>query len=204
MHLVRHANSAGLGDALQPGGDIDAVAEDAVFVIDDVAEIDADTELHALLGLDAGVALAHGALNGDRALDRVHDAGKLGQDAVTRRVDDPAVEIGDHRQDHGLVALEIAHRARLVGAHQRAVPGNVSGQDRCEPARLALRHGNFPKTTLATTTQDISGRAEITRPALAASAVLPLFAEKCGKGLGVVLGGFEILRHAFIEIAAPS
>ena len=52
------------------------------LVDDDVAEIDADAELHAARRLDRGVALGHRPLDGDRALDRVHDAGELGEDAV--------------------------------------------------------------------------------------------------------------------------
>jgi len=36
---VRNANRAGLGECLEPGGNVDAVAKDVVAVDDDVAEV---------------------------------------------------------------------------------------------------------------------------------------------------------------------
>ena len=81
-----------------------------------------------------------------RALNRAQDAGELGQDAVTSCVDDAAAERADHGQYDRLMALEIPHRAGLVRAHQRAVAGDVSGQDCCKPAGLAFRHGSPPET----------------------------------------------------------
>ena len=51
---VRDANSAGLGERFEPGGDVDAIAEDVVAVDDDIAEIDADPQLET--ALDAGSA----------------------------------------------------------------------------------------------------------------------------------------------------
>ena len=42
--LPRDADAAGLGQRLQPGRDIDAVAEEIAALDDDVAEIDADAQ----------------------------------------------------------------------------------------------------------------------------------------------------------------
>src|SRR3546814_15017562 len=42
------ADAAGLGQALQAGRDVDAVAVDIVVLVDDVAEVDADAEADAL------------------------------------------------------------------------------------------------------------------------------------------------------------
>ena len=86
-------------------------------------------------------------LDGDRAFDRVHDARELGENAVAGGVDDASGELADHRQHDGLVALEVAHRARLVGAHQRAIAGDVSRQDGAEPPFHAL-FGHFDRTCL--------------------------------------------------------
>ena len=44
---LRDADAARLGDAFQPRGDVDAVAEDVVALDDDVADIDADAEFDA-------------------------------------------------------------------------------------------------------------------------------------------------------------
>jgi hypothetical protein len=43
------AEAACLGQGLQPGRDVDAIAEDIVALDNDVAEIDADAELNALV-----------------------------------------------------------------------------------------------------------------------------------------------------------
>ena len=132
--LARDADAARLGDALQACGDVDAVAVDARLVVDDIAEVDADAELHPTICFDGGVALGHRLLDGDRALDRVHDAGELGEDAVAGRVDDAAAVLGDHRQHDRLMRLEVADGTRLVSAHQRAVAGDVGGEDCGQPA----------------------------------------------------------------------
>ena len=84
--------------------------------------------------IDRGVALGHGLLDRDRALDRIHDAGELGEDAVAGRVDDAAAVLADHRQDDRLVRLEVADGRVFVSAHERAVAGDVGGEDGGQPA----------------------------------------------------------------------
>src|SRR5207247_4754247 len=62
-HLIAHdtadADAARLGERLEAGGDVDAVAIDVVVVADDVADIDADAELDALVGRTIAVAPRH-------------------------------------------------------------------------------------------------------------------------------------------------
>src|SRR5262249_36050898 len=61
-HGSRDANPAGVSDRLQPSGNIDAVAEDVVFLNDHVAEIDADSKPDALLVGHLRLAVDHPAL----------------------------------------------------------------------------------------------------------------------------------------------
>ena len=76
--LLGKTDRAGLGDALQPRGDIDAVAHQiAVALLDDVAEMDADAKLDAPLRRQAGVALDHAVLHFDGAAHRVDHAAEL-------------------------------------------------------------------------------------------------------------------------------
>ncbi len=49
LHGCRDAGPAGLGERLQPGRHVDAVAEQVVALDHDVAQIDADAEAHAVL-----------------------------------------------------------------------------------------------------------------------------------------------------------
>ena len=87
-----------------------------------------------------------GALAGHRALDlhgarhRVDDAGELDQRAVAHELDDAAVMFGDHRiDDLAAQRLEPGQGARLVEAHQPAVPHHVGGEDRDQLPFCALR-----------------------------------------------------------------
>lgn len=48
--------------------------------------------------------------------------------------------LGDLRKHDRLMSFEVAHRARVIGAHQCAITSDVCGQNGCEPARLALGH----------------------------------------------------------------
>ena len=66
------------GDALDPHGDIDAVAHQiAVALFDDIAQMHADAELDALVRRNARVALDDAGLYFDRATRRVDYAAKL-------------------------------------------------------------------------------------------------------------------------------
>ena len=66
--VLGETDRAGLRDALQPRGDIDAVAHEiAVALLDNVAQMNADAELDPPLGRQAGVALDHAVLHFDRA-----------------------------------------------------------------------------------------------------------------------------------------
>ena len=83
--VLGEADRAGLGDAFEARGDVDAVAHQiAVGLLDDVAEMNADAELDAALGRQAGVALDHAVLHFDRAAHRVDHAAKLDEDCRRR------------------------------------------------------------------------------------------------------------------------
>jgi hypothetical protein len=90
--LFGEADRAGFGDALQPGGDIDAVAHEvAVALLDNIAQMNADTELNPFFGRQTGVALDHAALDFNRAAHRVGHAAELDDRAVAGALDDAAV-----------------------------------------------------------------------------------------------------------------
>ena len=83
-------------------------------------------------------------MDGDRAFDRVHHAGEFGENAVAGGVDDAPGELAHHREHDCLMPLEIAHRARLVRAHQRAIAGDVSRENGAQPPFHAL-FGHFDR-----------------------------------------------------------
>ena len=96
--VLGQTDRAGLGDAFQSRGDVDAVAHQvAVALLDDVAEMNADAELDAALLRHAGVALDHAVLHFDRAAHGVDHAAELDDSAVAGALDDAPVMRGDGR-----------------------------------------------------------------------------------------------------------
>ena len=95
--LFRETDRARLANALQSGGDVDAVAHEiAVALLDNVAKMNADAKLDALFRGKARVALDHPALHFDRAAHRVNNAAEFDDRAIARALDDtPPV----HRDD---------------------------------------------------------------------------------------------------------
>ncbi len=98
-HLIAHhpadADPAGLGQSLQPRGDVDAVAENVVAVVDDVAEIDPDAELDAPLHRHRVIAPRHLALHLGGASHGIDDAGQFDEQPVSCRSHNPPVLLLD-------------------------------------------------------------------------------------------------------------
>jgi hypothetical protein len=89
--VLGKADRARLANALQPRGDVDAVAHQvAVALLDHVAQVHPDAKFDPFVGRDARVALDHGVLYFDRAAHRVHDAAELDDAAVAGALDDAA------------------------------------------------------------------------------------------------------------------
>ncbi len=127
--------AARVGQTLQPVGDVDAVAVDVVALDDHVAEIDADAELKPAIGRNVGIALGLGALDLDRAAQRIDHAVELDQQPVAHGLDQPAVMGGDLRLEH-LVQVGLKARARpfLVGLAEAAIAGDIGDHHGGEPA----------------------------------------------------------------------
>ena len=129
------AHSARFANALQPRGDIDAVAHQvAVALLDDIAEMNADAELDAALWRHAGIALDHAVLHFDRASHRVDDAAELDKAAVAGALDDRA---RDARRWSGSIRSLRSPRSRderaiLVRPGEPAVTDDIGDQDRCD------------------------------------------------------------------------
>ncbi len=136
--LLGKTDRAGLGDPFQPRGDIDAVAHEvAVGLLDDVADVDADPVIDALLRRQAGVALGHADLDFDCAAHGVDHAAELDEDPVAGALDDAAAVHRDRRIDE--VAPKRPQPGQspfLVGLGEPAVPRHVGGEDRREFSAL--------------------------------------------------------------------
>ena len=88
MRCGTEADPARLGQRFEPGGNVDALAEDIAVLDDDVADINAHAKFDAALCRCCGVAGDHLPLQLDRTAHRIDDAGELDKEAVTGRLDD--------------------------------------------------------------------------------------------------------------------
>src|SRR5262249_2038998 len=70
-------NAARLSQAFEPGCDVDAIAKDVAILDDDVAHVDADTQIDALVRWQRGIAFGHCSLDLGRTAQGVDDAGEL-------------------------------------------------------------------------------------------------------------------------------
>ena len=108
-----------LGQTFEPGGDVDAVAEDVALLDDDVALVNADATLDATVRRQWFIALGQSRLHLGCAAQRVDNAGELDQEAVAGGLDDAAVMFADLRVDQlAVMRPEPLVGAFLVRAHQ--------------------------------------------------------------------------------------
>jgi hypothetical protein len=134
LHPCRNADPAGLGQAFEAGGDIDAVAKDIAVLGDDVALVNADAELDPPFPRHRVIGFGHCRLHFGGASHRIDDAGELEKQTVAGGLDDAAVMTGDLGIDQlGTERLEPSQRAFLVGFDQARITRDISGQDRREP-----------------------------------------------------------------------
>ena len=146
-----HHDPAGLGEAFQPHGDVDAVAGDVAVLDLDIAEMDADPELQpALLG-QVAVEPGHRLLHRHGTADRFHQAGELDEELVSGRLGDAAAVAVDRRLNHLLQhRLDAVERAALVPFHQAAVPDHIGDED-CSEAALDAFLGHIVQSALERT-----------------------------------------------------
>jgi len=130
LHALRHADAAWLRQAFEPRYDIHAVAEDVAVLDDNVAHIDPDPELDARLRWHITVPVGHAGLHFGRTVQRVDHATELDEEAVARRLDQPAVMCGDRRIDQlGQDRLESLEGTVLIRPDQARVPRHIGGED---------------------------------------------------------------------------
>ena len=95
---ARDRDLPGLAELLQPGGDVDPVAEQIAVRLDHhVAEVDPDPQHDPALGRHPGLPLGHGPLQGGGAGHGVDRGAELGEDAVAHELDEAAAVLGQQR-----------------------------------------------------------------------------------------------------------
>src|ERR1700730_2324959 len=97
--------------------------KDVAILDHDIADVDSDAGLDALVGRDLGVALRHAGLQLARTAQCIHHTAELDEEAVTCRLDEPTVMLGDLRiHQLGPDRLEVSESAALVHPYQPRIP----------------------------------------------------------------------------------
>ena len=135
VHDVGDADAAGLGEPLQPRGDVHPVAKNVAVVEDDVAEVDPEPVGDAPILRGDRLAVRHRGLDFDRAADRILGRGEFRQHPVAGGLDDPPAAARDLRiEQFRAVDLLARQHTQLVPLHETAVARHVGSQDRGKTA----------------------------------------------------------------------
>ena len=141
---------------LQARRDIDAIPENVVAVDNDVADVDAEAKFEAVFGGHARIAIDHSPLHVDRAANGIDHTGKLEQQTIAGRLDNPAAKFGDLGVDQvAPVRLQRRERAAFVLLHETGIARHI-GRDDCCQSTLVPRHplpsaeAGCPRTIVAT------------------------------------------------------
>ena len=87
-HGRRDQDAAGFGQRFEARGDIDPIAVERAVLVQHVAEIDADAQLHAAVIGKLGIARTNPLLDLRRRRHRFDRAREFRQQRIARRIDD--------------------------------------------------------------------------------------------------------------------
>ena len=126
-----YANPARVRQGLEPGSNIDPIAENVAVFDDDVALVDTDAKLDAAVRRRVGISAGDLPLNLDRATQRIDDAGEFNKKPVAGRLDQPAPMCGDRGVDNlGPDRFQPAEGSFLVNPDQTRIASDIGCQDR--------------------------------------------------------------------------
>jgi hypothetical protein len=139
MHLLAHcrryADATRVGQGLEARCHIDAIASDVVAVYDDVAQVETDAELNALIGRLRLIVCPHSPLYVNCATKCSVRAVEFKEHPVTGGLDDPAAELTNLGIDDALANLpQSGERSSLVTLHVSAEADYIGDQDRRKSA----------------------------------------------------------------------
>jgi hypothetical protein len=118
LHPRRNAQATRLSKRLQPSRNIHAVSENVAAFSDDIADVNADSEVDPFVMRHIGISFSHAALNLDGTAYSINGTGKLHQHSVPGGLDNtPAVLSNIWIYKGASMGFELAQSASLVSPH---------------------------------------------------------------------------------------
>ncbi|KSV77169.1 hypothetical protein N182_23970 [Sinorhizobium sp. GL2] len=128
-------DGAWVGKALQPCGDVDAIAIKVVAIYQDIAEIDSDAQDDMTRFGQGSICGLHFPLQLDRSGQGIDRAWKLKEHTVTHQFDDAAaMRAYDRLENCRPTLLQRCERGDFILLHQSGVANNVRDDDGGEAA----------------------------------------------------------------------
>lgn len=121
---------------MEPRGDVGAVAKDIAVSLDNVAEVNADTDMNLRIFFFVDVIGAELGLDLLGTLDSIDDGGELDKKSVANEAQDLAVLCCDGVLNNRVVGIEQVQRPGLIGADLAAKADHVGEHDGGEPPLL--------------------------------------------------------------------
>jgi hypothetical protein len=133
-----HTNPARLGQAFQPGSDVDPIAENIAILDNDIALMDPDPQLDAMVCRAIATVVRDLPLDLDRAAESIDDTDELDEEAVAAGLDQPAAMRGDRGIDRFRPDRpQSIEGSFFVHPDQARVAGDIGCQDRRQPTLSA-------------------------------------------------------------------
>src|SRR5580704_7529211 len=137
LNACRNADATRFDQTIQPSRNVHPVTENVIVLHNDVALVNADTELDAIVAR-CSISLTHLALPFCRATQCINYTGEFDQEAVTGRFDNATPVFSNFRIDNLRPDRpQPVEGAFLVSPDQPRIPRYIGGENCSEAASLA-------------------------------------------------------------------
>ena len=121
-------------DFLQAGRNIDAIAKDSLAIINDVAQVNADTSVNLAVSRQSRISCSQSFLNVDSGHDRIGGNWKYRQQIVARSIHSSPTTVFNHSIYITKIVLQCPIGGVFVVMCQTTELDYVEIEDSCKPA----------------------------------------------------------------------
>ena len=131
---VGNADATRRCDFLQAGRNVDSIAKDSLAIINDVAQVNADTSMNLAVSWQSPIFCSQSFLNADSGHDRIGGNWKYRQQIVTRPIYGSPTTVFDNGIHITKIVLQCPIGGVFVVMRQATELDYVEMEDSCKPA----------------------------------------------------------------------